>query len=208
VKTRILRYCDNENGDGEFHYDKVTNGEFARVYSHTLNLQSVLIVVPELCYDKEIIEQCHYQWRDNPHIPFCTREGDIPRKDETERVYRMKRYYKLQTGSQAKKDFNRIKRLLEPVINRMVTNGNYAARCQEAANILEKCPESDHVANALEDILRYACNYGQEMSFEYIQRNVMQDENGQLVWVDMVFDTNLMRRLRIKKENAKRAYHY
>lgn len=205
MKTKILRYTDTEDGPVSFEYDHIAKGSFAKVYSKE-GESKVVIVVPNDCYDKEIAAACRGYEHDNPHIPDVNLDGYLMIHGEQYKVYRMQRYHRLTTGSQAKRDYNRIKRLLKSVIGvRFCIDP--IQRCVDAAEILEKQPDTDRVAMALLEIVRYATNYGKEMTFEYGLRNVMQDDAGNLVWVDMVFDTKLLAKIRSKKKE-RHAYSY
>ncbi len=205
MTTKTLRYVDSDEVESTFQYDKVVKGTFSTVYLSNVRHDRVAVVVDDDCYDKEIVMMCHQDDPDNPHIPTVHLEGYVGPIESQKKVYLIKRYQKLQTNSQAKRDYNRIKKLLGPVTWAFANPYHGSDRLRAACDILEKCDESDKPAMALLEICRWALNYGDEMTFEYGFRNIMQDEDGNIVWLDMVFDEKALAKIRSAKDKAKHA---
>lgn len=198
--TKILRYVDDEEHPTQFEYQRVAKGMFATIY---IGETHVLAVVDDDCYDKEIVAECHREAPDNPHIPSVHLDGYIGDAANQKKVYRMPRYQKLQKGSKAKKDYNRIRKLLLPAMYSFVNGTEYGSdRIYAVLNVIEDHDEP--VLNALEDILRWSLNYGSQYICEWKAENIAQDANGNLVWLDMVFDQRLRDRAAKRIDEAQR----
>jgi len=131
------------------------------------------------------------------HLPVVKREGDL--NDKT--VYKMPLYSKLtakhkMAWAQAKM----LRTLFDQVRREFLNNCNHEYEHLYRYRSIEICQEfvnqlvPGQLADALQALLDTMCDYGSSMLFEFPTRNLCVDSEGRLILLDIIFDTEKVRR--------------
>ena len=180
--------------DGVVSLERIGKGMFATVYRDRGDPSKVWIFVDDRAHQKQILWMLRGEAEDNPHLPSVERMGYT--KDQT--VYRMPFYRKLTKASapRAWADYQAIRRCLGSLPPLDNTYDGYdrsyrAVECVKNADVV-----SDELVEALELLRDTAADYGSSYAMEISPRNLAVDEQGNLVLLDLMYDAELVRRIR------------
>lgn len=183
---------------------KIGKGLFAKVYEDPKDFNYVIIVTNADDNVKEIYAQLTSYRTNNSwevkepikYIPFTEILGNVDRTGE--RVFRQKRYFKLDKNSPANKLANWL-----ILINKKFWKTISSEERIKTYNLVGKFMDFLRVNNYPEDLyesLDYIQSWNQEeYGWEFSKRNLAQDENGELVLLDVIFDSALTAKIREKQ---------
>lgn len=181
--------------DGAIPIKKIGKGAFATVYQNLSSPDRVLAFVSEGAYEKEILRDAHRSLPGNPHIPAVEHFGTLV---DGRSVYEMPFYtapYRKENAKPADhKAFNTIRKCVSSVYgkskeSRYELTGRKLA-CVEEAGI----PAS--IFEALTELRDASANYGDTFDMEFSPRNVATDKDGNIVLLDLLFDSDVLRKRR------------
>lgn len=205
--TVMLEYL----GAGMFHtcyLDTTTK----RVYSVTKDRD----IEGAVDYSKEILSHPQLGCDPSPHIPTVEYVGDLEGSDR--RVYRMPVYQKLRAKinqdawfylkrlEQARKDaWDAIYQKWVASRQLRITDIGVFVN-QRVLELMDVPGVPESLKEALNSLYEAAQNYGTSYVFEFSPRNVMVDENGTLILLDVLFNleaTEAIRAAQAKKAGAR-----
>jgi hypothetical protein len=181
--------------DGTIPIKKIGKGMFATVYQNLSRPDRVLAFVSEGAYEKEILRDAHRSLPENPHIPAVEHFGTLV---DGRSVYEMPFYTAPYRKGNAKpadhKAFNTIRKCVSSIYgkskeSRYELTGRKLA-CIEEAGI----PAS--IFEALTELRDASANYGDTFDMEFSPRNVATDKDGNIVLLDLLFDSDVLRKRR------------
>lgn len=157
-------------------------------------------------YAKEILAMLHHV--SNPHIPKMENYGDAfdPKNRSHVNVYRSKIYnapLSKQDAPIAWAQYQLISKCYKEWNAKMASSYGWGKRAmsgyEQNLGIVEcyaATPGHDSVVlEALNDLMDMAMNYGAHYTFEFSPRNLASDENGRLVFLDVLFNMEALREI-------------
>lgn len=133
-------------------------------------------------------ESIHFPWTE------CVGEVRLPRSGE-HMVYRQPKYEKIPAGSANAKVAGALGKAAEKAA---LGHGHVKVGAQVQAVADSPVPESVKAAAAL--MADYMANWGDGWIFEFPKRNIMQDAEGNIVLLDVIFDAQALRASRAAQE--------
>lgn len=178
---------------------KIGKGKFSTVYENVDNTSEVYAIVKtDKSYDKcDMSKEAMAEWASGDHVPeiekieydfFVSRMGYCD-------VYKMKRYYKLETGSQANDLANKLIKIYKSVTSKPAyynVGTHYAAAMMIINAILECNDIPDTVKESIDSIYSACTKYGDQYMVEFFKRNMMQDDKGNLILLDIAFNAKAL----------------
>ncbi len=153
-------------------------------------------------FSTDVVKECLARWSDqtNPHVPnqdFVDWACEN-RKGENVYLYKGKLYYPLTAKSKIPwQQFKTLAKANEQARSTIMAKHGYQgfswsrfghSVAQETINLVsDKLPSE--LVEGLQTILDAACNAGSSVTFEFAKRNLAVDESGNLILLDIVFDT-------------------
>lgn len=185
--------------DGDFQLVKIGKGAFSTIYESKDRL-AVVAIVMEGAYDKEMLAAAHEDAPRNPHIPAIKRYGSLT---DGRQVFTMPRYATPYRAPNATKASHAAYKLMRKCLDAPI---NYKARPYEIVEAQIECMAragvEPKILAAVRTIQDSAANYGDGYRMEISPRNVATDAAGNLVLLDIMFDQDLMNRIREAKRKA------
>ena len=187
--------------DGILHLEKIGKGMFSTIYRETGGERRVFAMTVDGAYEKEILATAHEEYPENPHLPALEKFGILT---DDRMVYVMKHYtapYRVANANEEDaKAFLTIRKCVhEPAafhaIHRMsgYEGSHHRIDCMRAAGLPEPLLE------AITAIVEASSNYGDSFTMEFSPRNVATDEHGRLVLLDLLYDRELVDKLKAKR---------
>lgn len=187
------------SADGKmFKAEYIGKGMFAKVYRALDGDRRVYAFVTG-CYMKEAISDV-----DHVHVPAIMRHNDVSIYSETQ-VFSMPFYNKLTAKDKdAWETYKELKDACEQAKQEIIWPKIHSVRnvwsvygmdaAQRTIDILrEKGTVSTDILDALQIIWDNVSNYGQSCTFEFAPRNLAVDDEGNLILLDIAFDTEKTR---------------
>lgn len=153
-------------------------------------------------YSKEVLAECD----ENPHIPLVERLGYVDGSDR--RVYRMPLHQPMR-AKRHPKAWGLLKRLIqarddawtaicdEQVIPRKMRHDDVGSLVnQRVCELMDAPGVPQSLKDALYELQNAACNYGSAYVFEFSKRNVMVDDDGTLILLDVLFSLEAVNGIR------------
>ena len=181
---------------------KIGKGAFSTIYENVENTSEVYAIVKtDQPYDKcDMSKEAMSSFATGDHVPEIEKvayDFYVSRMGYCD-VYKMKRYYKLETGSQANTIANALIRIYKSVTNkpdyyRVILNGtHYQAAIMIIDAILESSDIPESIKESIDSIYSACTNYGDHYMVEFFKRNMMQDEKENLILLDIAFNAKAL----------------
>lgn len=190
-KSAILTF---DNGK-EVHCQWLGKGMFCQAWQ---NKNDVYLIVDSVNDpSKEILCSIYKEEGKVKHLPGCQRIDTYGDKY----VYLMP-YYRNITAKdkEAWKQYRELKNFRESI-------SSFAHKCQHDVNleVLKFIPKSP-IRNALELLLNWSTNYGDQIGWEFSPRNLGVDSRGNLILRDVMFDCEKIEKIWKEREKRRRRF--
>ena len=182
--------------EGAIPVKQIGKGTFSTAYLTSEASPRVLIVTKEESLDKEMLADAYESAPRNPHLPKVERFGSMT---DGRTVWAMPLYKApLRKADDPKgwAEYLALKTCKEASwrSNQTGYDNNWTTyQCAVGARLRPAMLE------ALEILMSTAANYSNEFTFEFSPRNLATDAKGNLVLLDMLFDRDVLRRLRAQR---------
>lgn len=177
------------HGDKELLLKELGSGDFADVYRNAVPPHEVYSFVSDEVDDKRVLEAVHKRNPDNPHIPKTEFIGRLPR--EKQNVYRMP-YYKVGTprNSSAEAEQARLSVCAAGANGDGLKDSKQRAEVVRCAKHWSDLDVRQSTVNSLELLSKEAAKHRRaKYAFEFPSKNVATDAAGNLVLLDVLYDT-------------------
>lgn len=177
LKRGVLRTPDED-----IPLQRIGAGMFSTAYRER-DGDRVFALSDDNVYDKEIAALTRGQLPDNPHVPAVERFGSTADKA----VYTMPYYNApLRKGAapEAWSHYKDIKQCHSSAKAKFVHERN-----DQTVDCVRERPVPPMLVEALDGLKDWAANYSSEYGFEFSPRNLASDKAGNLVLLDVLFDT-------------------
>lgn len=157
---------------------------------------TVYLYVAEDEYMKDVIADGLWD-TDSPHIPKIAKHGDVMIRGQWRKVYSMpfSRTIKASDG-EAWKGLRTLASVAEKIFRERFAGKLHIEGAYYNRDIIEASTGlvAASVTDALDKLADAAANYGSGVSFEFGKRNIGVDADGRIVFRDILFDAEKMRR--------------
>lgn len=179
---------------------KIGKGTFSSIYFGDDNMVYAMVSTNshEIDYSKEAVAQ--FADHDNKHVPqievieneyYFGKLGYV-------NIYRMPKYNKL--SGENLQTVNKIIAAYKKVINEC-----YRCKAYELSNKIIEAINSLQIADTLKDAIQEiydaSCNYSDSYMIEFAKRNIMQDDNGNIILLDIIFNQKALAELKRNRHN-------
>lgn len=175
---KTFTYEDMNGNRAKFEYTQDKRGAFSRVY---LGVDYVMSVTNSM--DKEALQFCSGQ-----HIPVAEHVGF---KKCDSRVYMMPRYH-YATG-RALAQVKILSKTISTITRPKHRHDAYSFNMRFLDAIEADTRIDRTIVGDIEHMINAYANYGAQYMIEIAKRNIMQDDTGNLILLDIFFDIEEMR---------------
>ena len=149
------------------------------------------------------------------HFPWVESIGDVNKKGVWYTVYREPLYEKIPAGSPNAKLASALKKVAEEgrqLVLRAARDPRTSHRSRDYEKnaqvdaILASPKVPDSLKQAVQVMADYIANYGDGWLFEFPIRNLVQDADGNLVLLDVIFDADALMQQRMAKAKQQRGW--
>lgn len=185
--------------------DYLGKGMFCNAFKGTDN--KVYLLIKQYKDDFDYSKEAIAQWADsdNKHIPEIESYGQFTISGNEYLVFRMPFYFPLTSKhKEAWKVFKALKKAFNAHSFAYNPVPFHARANNEGYEVIERAEIGQEYKDALQSILNSGSNYGIEYGLEFSKVNLSVNENGDLIFRDVLFNALLCYKIRDNKRKVSR----